>query len=136
MSDTQETTAGTGNEPPFMTLLGIRPATASQGKATASMPIRADHRQEAGVVQGGITVTLADYAFYRAVKSVLNPGENTVTVELKVNFMAPAREGELTATAQLVSRGRRIVVGEVDVTDSNNTLIARCLGTYLVTQPA
>ena len=123
------------HEPPFMTLLGLRPGLSSAGKGSASMPIREDHRQEAGVVQGGLIVTLADYAFFRAVKSVLKPGESSATVELKVNFIAPAREGVLTATAQLVSRGRRIIVGEVEVTDAEDTLIARCLGTFLVTQP-
>lgn len=98
------------------------------------MTIQDKHRQAAGVVQGGIIVTLADYAFFRAVRSVLEPGQGAVTVELKLNFIAPAREGALTATARIVSGGRRIIVGDMEVTDHRQTVIARGLGTYLVIQ--
>ena len=85
--------------------------------------------------QGGLIVTLADYAFHIAVQSTLQPGETAATVELKVNFIAPARDGELTANAKLVSRGRRVAVGDVEVLDQDGRLIARCLGTYLITAP-
>lgn len=98
------------------------------------MPIRDHHLQDSGNVQGGIIVTLADYAFYLAVKSRLSPGQSTVTVELKVNFIAGAREGELTATARVVSGGRRIFVVEGDVSDSNGVIVARGLSTYLVSE--
>ena len=122
------------DEAPFAALLDRRPGISADGVGTTHMPIQDKHRQSAGVVQGGIIVTLADYAFYRAVRSVLEPGQGAVTIELKLNFIAPAREGELTATARIVSGGRRIIVGDMEVTDQRQTLIARGLGTYLVIQ--
>ena len=121
---------------PFAALLDMHPSPASNGVGIVSMTIQDKHRQNAGMVQGGIIVALADYAFHRAVESVLRPGQGAVTVELKTNFIAPARQGELTATARIVSGGRRIVVGDVEVTDQGQTLIARCLGTYLVVAPS
>ena len=119
-------------ESPFAQLLDMRHGTSADGVGVATMTVQDKHRQKAGVVQGGIIATLADYAFHRAVESVLRPGQSAVTVELKVNFIAPARDGELTAAARVVSSGRRIVVCDVDVTGPGDTLIARCLGTYLV----
>ena len=124
-----------GYEAPFAHLLGMRPGIASDGCGSAFMKIQDKHRQTAGVVQGGLIVTLADYAFHRAVHSTLRPGETTTTLELKVNFIGPARNGELTANARLVSRGSRIAVGDVEVLDQDSRLIARCLGTYLITAP-
>ena len=121
-------------EAPFAALLDMRPGLSADGVGTTSMTIQDKHRQAAGVVQGGIIVTLADYAFFRAVRSVLDPGQGAVTVELKLNFIAPAREGELTATARIVSGGRRIIVGDMEVIDDRKTLIARGLGTYLIVQ--
>ena len=123
-------------EAPFAALLDMRPGISADGVGTTSMIIQDKHRQAAGVVQGGIIVTLADYAFFRAVRSVLDPGKAAVTVELKLNFIAAAREGELTATARIVSGGRRIIVGDMEVTDHRQTLIARGLGTYLIIQQA
>ena len=119
---------------PFAALLDMRPGISADGVGTTSMTIQDKHRQAAGVVQGGIIVTLADYAFNRAVRSILDPDQGAVTVELKLNFIAPARDGELTATARIVSAGRRIIVGDMEVTDHRQTVIARGLGTYLVIQ--
>ncbi len=122
-------------QPSFARLLGIFPGESTGGLGTASMKIQEHHLQDSGVVQGGLITTLVDYAFYRAVKSGLRPGERSVTVELKVNFIAPAANGELTATARVVSSGRRVVVVEGEVTDEQQTLIAKGLSTYLVIQP-
>ena len=78
---------------------------------------------------------LADYAFFRAVKPLLKPAQDTTTIEIKINFLAPAEKGELTATANIVSAGSRVMVGEMEVKDQNGKLIAQGLGTYLVIQP-
>jgi uncharacterized protein (TIGR00369 family) len=121
-------------EAPFAELLDMRPGQSADGVGSAFMPIHDNHRQLAGVVQGGLIVTLADYAIYRAVSSLLGPGQQTVTLELKVNFIAPARDGSLTATARVISGGRQVMVADVEVTDQRSTLIARGLGTYLVRQ--
>ena len=122
-------------EAPFAQLLGIRSGQSSEGVGVAHMVIEEKHRQRAGVVQGGLIVTLADNALFLAVQSVLDPGEGNVTVELKVNFIAPARDGELTATSRVISRGGRIVVANMEVADESGTLIAQGLGTCMVVRP-
>lgn len=119
---------------PFAKLLDMRPGVSENGVGSAFMNIQDMHRQNAGFVQGGIIVALADFAFHRAVSSVSQPGQPAVTVELKMNFIAPAKDGELTATARIISHGRRIVVGEMDVTDDGQSLIARGLGTFMLLQ--
>ena len=119
-------------EPPVALLLGIRSVLSADGVGSATMTIRPEHLQEAGAVQGGLIVALADHALYLAGKTCLNPGQGSTTVELKVNFISPAKKGELTATARVVSGGRRIIVAEVEVTSDQQKLIARGLGTSLV----
>ena len=121
-------------EPPVAALVGIRSGLSADGVGSATMIIRDKHRQEAGVVQGGLIVTLADHALYLAGKTCLRPGQRSTTIELKVNFIAPAKDGELTATARVVSSGRRIIVAEVEVTNDQQVLIARGLATSLVLQ--
>ena len=119
-------------ESPFAQTLGMRHHPTVDEVGLASMIIQDKHRQAAGVVQGGIIVALADYAFHRAVQTRLRPGQTAMTVELKVNFLAPAKDGELRAAARVVSAGRRIIVCDVDVIGEDEKLIARCLGTYIV----
>ena len=124
-----------GVVPPFAALLGIQAGQSSEGFGSVTMEVRNDHLQESGVVQGGLITTLIDYAFYQAVKSRLKPDQRSVTIECKGDFIAPAKEGELTATARIVSGGRRILVVEGEVTDNQEVLIARGLSTYMVLEP-
>ncbi len=123
-----------GVVPAFAEYLDMHPGISADDVGSATMNIQDHHLQESGVVQGGLVATLADYALYRAVKTRLDPGQRSVTVELKLNFIAPAKDGKLTATARVVSAGRRIIVADVDVTDAQQKLIARGLSTYLVLQ--
>jgi uncharacterized protein (TIGR00369 family) len=121
-------------EAPFAALLDMRPGLCADGVGSATMTIHDTFLQDAGVVQGGLIVSLADYAFYRAADSVLRPGQRTVTVELKVNFIAAVKDGVLTATAHVLSAGRRVIVAEMKVTDQQQKVIAHGLGTCLVVQ--
>ena len=120
-----------GRDGPFAELLGIRPGESADGVGTAFMTVEDKHRQRAGVVQGGILVALADYAFFRACRSVLKEGEHAVTIELKLNFIAPARDGELTARSAIKNRGGRIIVGDMEIFGADGTLIATGIGTYM-----
>jgi len=119
-------------ESPFARLMSMRHHPIVDGVGLVSMTIQDEHRQAAGVVQGGIIVALADYAFHLACRPYLQPGQIPVTVEIKTNFLAPAENGELTATARVVSAGRRIIVCDVDVIGDDEKLIARSLGTYMI----
>ncbi len=123
------------HESPFAKHLDMRVADPDDGSSAVTMPINPNHLQQAGRVQGGIVATLADYAFYRAVRPLLRPGETTTTIEIKINFLAPAEKGELAATARIIRPGRRVMVGEMEVKDQDGKLIAQGLGTYLVIQP-
>ena len=126
---------GQGNRrAPFADLLDMRAGVSKDGIGTALMSIKDMHRQAAGFVQGGIIVTLADFAFHRAVASISETGQAAVTVELKLNFISPAKDGELIATAKIVSQGRRLIVGEMDVKGEDDILIAQGLGTYILVQ--
>ena len=123
------------HESPFAKLLDMRVADPEDGTSTVVMPINPNHLQLAGRVQGGILVALADYSMFRAIKPLLKPGEGTTTIELKINFLAAAEKGELTATCKIISAGRDLMVGEMEIRDQNSKLIAQGLGTYTVLQP-
>ena len=127
----QETSSHADQDGPFAELLGIRPGESADGVGTAFMTVADKHRQRAGAVQGGILVALADYAFFRACRSVLKEGEHAVTIELKLNFIAPATEGDLTARSSIKSRGGRIIVGDMEIIGPDDRLIATGVGTYM-----
>ena len=134
-TDSASNSDGWVHESPFAELLDMRVSDPEDGTSAVVMPINAKHLQQAGRVQGGIVVALADYAMFRAIKPLLKPGEATTTIELKINFLAAAEKGELTGTARIISPGRRLMVGEMEVKDEDGKLIAQGLGTYMVLRP-
>ena len=117
---------------PVSDLLGIQDGISDSGTGSVSMLIGPEHLQDAGIVHGGVIAALADTAFFQAVRSLLKLGERTTTIELKINFLAPASKGKLTATAKVISSENRLVVAEMQVTDPGHALIAQGLGTYMV----
>lgn len=128
----QSSTSGENLQSPFARLLGISLLDTRPGWAQIKMAVRHEHLQKHGAVQGGLTVALADAAFHQALQTLLEPGEDSTTVELKVNFLRPAKGGELIAEANILQKGRRLVVGEMLVRDTLGKLVAAGLGTYAI----
>ncbi|MBI4201499.1 MAG: PaaI family thioesterase [Chloroflexi bacterium] len=114
----------------FRDLLGTEVVERGNGRAKVRMAIQPRHLQGAGVVQGGILMALADQAISGALGS-LSPGGPVVTIEMKVNFIAPAREGVLLGEGWITHKGNLVAVGEATITDSEGRLIAQALGTWI-----
>lgn len=134
-TDPPANTDGYVHESPFAELMDMRVSDPDDGSSAVVMPINPSHLQQAGRVQGGIVAALADYAMFRAIRPLLKDGEATTTIEIKINFLAAAEKGELTGTAKIISAGRRLMVGEMEVRDQDGKLIAQGLGTYMVLKP-
>jgi len=66
-----------------------------------------------------------------AYASTLADEESFTTLELKINFLRPFRNGTLTASARVVKAGRTIGLTECDVTDTEGRLIARATSTCM-----
>ena len=91
-----------------------------------------EHCTAAGALHGGYLMTLADAAAATLAFLNLPPGATTATIEAKTNFLAPVRDGFVTARAELVHAGRRSIVVQVDVTDDAGRLVTRTLQTQAV----
>ena len=117
---------------PFLTFIGIDDLQSKDGAGSVSLEVKPHHLQAAGRVHGGLLAVLADTAGYRAIRSLLLPGQGTTTVELKVNFLKGAESGRLTAQAEVVSQSDSLMVVEMNVSDQDGQLVAQCLSTYLI----
>ena len=96
----------------FSKALGIERVRAEGGRAEVRLAIEPHHRNDLGIVHGGVLMALADEALGMAAFSAVPPGTAVVTAELHVHFLVPAREGILVARAQIWRAGRRLVTGE------------------------
>lgn len=115
----------------FPRSLGIELDSIEHGRARLSLEVGQHHLQLAGVMHGGAIATLIDTAVAFAIVGASNPGARFTTIEMKVNYLRPIREGRVVADARLIRDGRRIVVSECDLYDSEGRLAAKGLLTYM-----
>jgi uncharacterized protein (TIGR00369 family) len=117
---------------PFLAFLGIRREEIKEGCARFRMTIKPEYLQGAGLVQGGLMVALADETIAHAIMTVLKENEGLTTVELKSNFLAPVKEGELVAEASVFKKGKSIIIGDCLIQGDQERPILRCTATFLV----
>jgi uncharacterized protein (TIGR00369 family) len=115
--------------PAYAKLLGVRPLHAEPGHVQFEFQAGEHFYNPAGVVQGGFLTAMLDEAMGPAALSALGPGFTVPTLELKVNFLRPARAGRLVADARVVHRGRSVVFMESRLTGDDGKLVATATAT-------
>lgn len=97
----------------FSRLLDAELEAFEPGRAVLSLPLQARLRQHQGLVHGGVLSYLADNTLTFAGGSVLG---DAVTVEFKINYLRPVRDGErLAAEAVVVGHSARQAVCRCEV---------------------
>ena len=105
------------------------------GEGTSRMGMSVDNRlfNAGGVVHGGALASIADAAIAAALSTIVDLSrEKMFTVEMKVNYMAPIRDGEIITEAKIIQRGKSVAVGESSVYDSEGRLAAKAIATYMI----
>lgn len=98
-----------------MELVGVSLDAFGPGWVELSVPFRRELTNESGVMHGGMVGFLADEAGGFAAFSLLPADSSCVTVELKINFLAPVSGGVLKARSQVIRSGRNLSVVEVEL---------------------
>jgi uncharacterized protein (TIGR00369 family) len=114
-----------------MTLLGARLTAVEPGATEVSLPYRDDLTQQKGFVHGGIIGMIADTACGYAAFSLMPADCSLVTVEYKINILAPAR-GSLVARGEVVKAGRSLTVARAEVYAEDGKHIASMQQTLMM----
>jgi uncharacterized protein (TIGR00369 family) len=118
---------------PYARLLGIEIVSLARGEAVLSMPVRPDLTRMEGILHGGALASLMDSASAFAVLTLLEPGEQTLTVDLTLHFMRPVSEGLVEARGRVLRAGRRVFTVSIEASDDSGKSVATALTTYLKT---
>ncbi len=104
----------------FMTTLGAELVSVAPGEVTIALPCTPALAQQQGSMHAGAVTAIVDSACGYAALSLMPPDADVVSVEFKVNLVAPARGDRLVATGRVVRAGRTLTVctGEVRAGES------------------
>jgi len=111
----------------LMQTLNIKFTDAGEDFLVATMPVNPDVHQPMGLLHGGATVALAESVGSAASIMFINPEKQEVRgIEISANHLKSKREGEVTATARIIHKGRSIHLWEIKIVDEQNNLISLC----------
>jgi uncharacterized protein (TIGR00369 family) len=117
-----------------MATIGARLLRVSPGRVEIEASFAEELTQQHGYLHAGIVTALVDSACGYSALSLLPSGIEVLTVEYKVNFLAPAQGERFVARGQVERLGRRVTVcsGEVvAVTGSEENRVAVMLATMI-----
>src|SRR5690349_13792470 len=98
-----------------MAFLGAELARVEPGLVEIALPYRAELTQQHGFFHGGIVSTIADTAGGYAAFTLFPADASILTVEYKINLVAPADGERLVARGRVLKPGRTLTVCEFEV---------------------
>jgi len=99
----------------LMRHLGATLAVVEPGEVHITLPFRDELTQQHGYFHAGATTTIADTAGGFAGFTLFPAGSSVLTVEFKVNLIAPARGDHLEAVGRVIRSGRTLTICHLEV---------------------
>lgn len=97
-----------------MAFLGARVSRLAPGECDIELPFRAELTQQHGYFHGGIIGTISDSAGGYAAYTLMPEDSSVLTVEYKMNLLAPGDGEKLVARGKVLKAGRSLVVTRID----------------------
>jgi len=114
-----------------MALIGASLSVVEAGRVEVALPYRDELTQQKGFVHGGIIGMIADTACGYAAFSLMPADCSLVTVEYKINILAPAR-GALVARGEVLRAGRTLTVTRGEVYSGDGKHVASMQQTLMM----
>ena len=117
-----------------MKTLGATIQSVAAGKIELAFPYQSALTQQHGFIHAGIVSTILDSACGYAAFSLMPNDAAVLTVEFKVNLLAPAKGARFRAVGRVKKPGRTIIVTEGELfaeTDGTEKLVATMSGTIM-----
>jgi uncharacterized protein (TIGR00369 family) len=121
----------------FMATLGARLVRVAPGEVDLELPVRSELTQQHGFLHAGALASVADSACGYAALSLMPPGAAVLSVEFKINLLAPAAGDRVLAKGRVIRVGKTVTVcwGEVlAITDDKERLVATMMGTMMTVE--
>lgn len=117
-----------------MASIGASLGVVAAGAVDVELPFRDDLTQQDGFLHAGIIATIADSACGYAAYTLMPANARVLSIEFKVNLLAPAVGERMIARGRVLRAGKTITVCRADVAavlDRSEKLIATMQGTMM-----
>ena len=118
----------------FMQTIGAQLVRVAPGEVDVELPVREALTQQHGFLHAGALATVADSACGYAALSLMPAGAAVLSVEFKINLLAPAAGDHVVARGRVLRAGKTVTVcwGEVTAYDgASERLVATMVATMM-----
>ena len=125
-------------EQAVMTTIGAALAEVEPGRVVIELPYRPELTQQDGFIHAGISSTIMDSACGYAAFSLMPAEARVLTIEFKINLLAPAAGDLFRAVGKVRKPGRSVFVAESELyasADGADKLVATMHGTLMAVYP-
>lgn len=121
-----------------MRMLGAELVAVRAGEVEIALPFRSDLTQQHGYVHAAAVTAIADSACGYAAVTLMRAGSEVLSVEFKVNLLAPAAGQRFVAHARVLRPGRTLTVctAEVRAQDSGGEKLIAAMQATMIEIPA
>lgn len=119
----------------LMQTMGASVDAVAPGRVTLRLPFREDLTQQHGFLHAGTLAALADSACGYAALTLMPRGAAVLSIEFKINMLAPAKGEVVVARGEVIRSGRNIMVCRADVVAvdrGSEKTVAAMQGTMMV----
>lgn len=123
----------------FMKHLGFELDEIKPGETSGFLKIEEIHKQQKGLLHGGVITTVADIVAGFAAYTLVPEEYNVVTGEIKVSFLNPGLTDKIYARGWVLKSGKKLSFCEAEVWEVLNDekrLLAKATTSMITLQPA
>ena len=114
-----------------MRTIGATLERVAPGEVDLALAFRAELTQQHGFLHAGIVTAAVDSACGYAALSLMEPGTAVLSVEFKVQLLAPARGASFLALGRVVRSGRTLTVVSGEFRAESGEAVALLNGTMM-----
>lgn len=126
------------SEQKVMQTINASLAAVEAGRVEIEIPYQPELTQQDGFIHAGISSTIMDSACGYAAFTLMSAEARVLTIEFKINLLAPAAGDHFRAVGQVRKPGRSVFVAEAELfarSDATDKLIATMSGTLMAVVP-
>jgi uncharacterized protein (TIGR00369 family) len=113
---------------PFISHLGFEIVTFEEENVVLKLSIKENLYNINHTLHGGVHASILDTVQGMLIRSISKTRVNTL--QLNINYLAPAASGEIYAKAKILQIGYKIVTAEGTLEDSNRNMLAKATGMF------
>lgn len=114
----------------FLRSIGAALVRVAAGEVEIELPFRADLVQQSGTLHAGVVAAIGDTACGYAALTLMPAGAEVLSVEFKINLLAPALGRRFVARARVVRSGRTLSVCTAEIANDER-VVATMMGTFI-----